>query len=811
MKSLKIALIAFLTLTSIHLAGAVERPMIEADASERARVLKLVDQYDWAAAALAEMKKSFEPQIVEHKQDPAAKLATFPEFQSKSVHPYIGWAGKAAQAGRLYFLTGNEDYAQFGADILNHFVQFLDVEGQKPIVSTGPNGGRERDYRDVYPSLGLSYDYIHPFLMKEGTTVYDAASKTRIPFDQAKAQRVFAKIVDYGMVHSARGGNHEIMEFDSMLYSALCIEDKEQRDAYAHKLLNTYHGRNTGLLSMKQILIDNKGIWPESASYGGVGLSVPSYMEVIDRLYPEYKIFDGFEDGFNGVTSRLLFNYPSGKEKVAFGDSHRSGSRATLPEHYTRAVRRAGFPKVAERFFGHLKYQREKRGYKPTQIWSMDPLNEFKPKQVENSAVHLPFAGVVIQNNLNFSDPVNHGLMYYTGGANYVHAHGSGLDIELYGAGVVMSGVGGSSDPSGERGSDLFIDYYRSYAGHNTVVVNGESKGGKKGWKGHNLNGMSTVMLQAMEPKPYEKPLSGDFAFSCQRLEEKADKYVQERTVAMVRTSDTTGYYLDLFRSRSTKENRFHDYIYHNLGDSLTLETTGGEALPMQADEKISKTIGENSYEDWKRYPSLPVLYPGKKDKFRLFPGWMYFKSVSYSEPTSEPLVGRFEATIGNKRYMHAILPGGEPKEYASITAPPILEAAGKYDKKPAQVLSIRQTGEAWDRPFTVVFEPSTSEKPTVQSVENIMNDGKVVGAKVISNVDGRVITDWIIAQDDDKATFDDRESGLQFHGHFAIVRTVEIGKERKVSLYIGDGSQLSFGAYRLSSPTGQTAAFKTF
>ena len=44
------------------------------------------------------------------------------------------------------------------------------------------------------------------------------------------------------------------------------------------------------------------------------------------------------------------------------------------------------------------------------------------------------------------------------------------------------------------------------------------------------------------------------------------------------------------------------------------------------------------------------------------------------------------------------------------------------------------------------------------------------------------------------QATLDERTSGIQFRGRFAIVRTVKIGDNTEVSLYIGDGSELSYG-----------------
>jgi hypothetical protein len=429
----------------------------------------------------------------------------------------------------------------------------------------------------------------------------------------------------------------------------------------------------------------------------------------------------------------------------------------------------------------------------------MDPLSGFEPVTSSTRTVHLPYAGVIIQNNLNFSHPKDYGLMYYMGGGSYVHSHLSGLDMELYGAGNVMSGVGGAGAPGG-RGGELFVCYYRSFAGHNTVVINGQSKGGTRGWKGDEYNIMNTVEAQAMEPLPYVPAASRDFRFAAQILKDKINDAVQQRTVCIVRTSDTSGYYLDMFRSTSNKENRFHDYLYHNIGDSLTLVTGDGHALPLRSDEKVDKTFQDRTYQDWSFYPSVPLAYPGKKARVRLFPGWHFFKQVDYSEPTSQPVAGRCDMTFDNKRYMHVMMPAGVERQYTAGTAPPILDAPGRYGKKDSRILAIRQQGEAWNRPFVVVFEPSLSEQPSVESVAYLQTGDAIVGAKVVSRTGDRVITDWIIAHENEDATYENRDAGITFTGRFAVARSIDSPAKRELLLYIGHGDTLAFKGQEVSA-----------
>ena len=58
----------------------------------------------------------------------------------------------------------------------------------------------------------------------------------------------------------------------------------------------------------------------------------------------------------------------------------------------------------------------------------------------------------------------------------------------------------------------------------------------------------------------------------------------QQRTNIVVKTSKTGGFYVDIFRSRLPKgqelmEPEFHDYFYHNLGQTMTLTDLDGNAF----------------------------------------------------------------------------------------------------------------------------------------------------------------------------------------------------------------------------------------
>ena len=58
----------------------------------------------------------------------------------------------------------------------------------------------------------------------------------------------------------------------------------------------------------------------------------------------------------------------------------------------------------------------------------------------------------------------------------------------------------------------------------------------------------------------------------------------QQRTTAIVKTSDKGGYYINVFRSRKKEGgHKTHDYFYHNLGQEMkVMDAPSGKVLDMK-------------------------------------------------------------------------------------------------------------------------------------------------------------------------------------------------------------------------------------
>ncbi len=830
-----------MNLFPLSAAQSRERPFILVEQEDRTPLLEKIEKYEEMKEAYTALKTSVDQQVASHKKNPAALLESIPEF-GKGDRKHISILLTSVNCGLMYFLTGDEAYAQLSADVLNVYTQAIrSMEPDKISISMAEFF---MDARGTRRQIGLTYDLISPFLKKPDTKVYDRTTKAYVAYRNEDTQEAIKRLAKHGLDHWAADSNHPLLEASGILYNILAIDDQADRDAlvdifvkgnrrsqggpdafFANRAESARAGSpqdkmGNGLLWARDTMLENGGHWPESPTYSGFYGPVLGWMDLVDKLYPKYKLFENSEPIFTAMLARKLFVYPNGTEAVAFGDSRRKsvgvGSFHTgTYQALIRIARRVGFKEIEsnlmqlckadlEKYMGsthkyvpHVVTKASGVDYSPPLAFlSYDRVDAAQGRYQDFQTEEFKHAGVVIQKNVNVEDKEAYGLMCYAGGAHYVHCHLSGLDLELYGAGQVMGGVAADVSGPNERGSDLNRNYYRLYAGHNTVVVNGESRGGDKGsWKSDGMLYMDTTKTEAMEPASMTPAISKEFTFSSQRLDDTVNNCVQQRIVSIVRTGDKSGYYFDLFRSISKAENKYADYIYHNVGDDFRLTGPSGELMALSKQDKRYESRAVTGKNAW-----------GKEYQL-LFPGWHYFENANTSAPVAETIRGAFVLAGKDQtdnRYMHVAVPGGIAREYTSAEAPPILEVAKGYDKKKAKVFTIRQTGECWKRPFIVAYEPSTNEKSAIESIDTIADGDKVVGARIVSKIEDARVTDVIVAQDEAQRTYGDAASGLSFKGRFAIARTRESAAGTELTLYIGDGQELAYRGHVLKARDGK-------
>lgn len=516
-------------------------------------------------------------------------------------------------------------------------------------------------------------------------------------------------------------------------------------------------------------------VWPETFSYARSSHElVIQSMNVIDRYKPSLNLVNNnltILDGFIGYTN---YFYPS-DEIMRFGDS---GIETNVNQGYQwilRIAERKNLATYKQLAKQNLKYYYDKKGgYAPVietdrleftsplqLLWGEDvPSSQVAVSPKVETTYNLKHAGIVVQRNLNPPDIKNDGLMYYSGGSAYVHTHSTGIDLELYGKGQVT----GSESGSASYGTDEHENYRVRHAAHNTVIVNGSGKRGGSNW----LTKVAKVEFVAAEPKHLGTPIASNFSFSTQYLDDSFNNSLQQRTNSIIRTSATTGYYFDILRSKGKTTDTYHDYIYHNIGDAVALKFTDNTSVPLSASTKYATEVSGN------------------------VTGWTFFENVNSSTSTNQSIVANFVLNSVNK-YMNVVIPSGINREYATALAPYTKGAINGYASKKTPVITMRKYGEAWNEPFVAVFEPSDNQIGIIKSATSIIDNTKVVGVKVVSEVNGQEITDYILSNDNDGVTTNLTDLNMAFTGRFAIVRTLVKGTTTDVSLYIGKGEQLTY------------------
>lgn len=459
-----------------------------------------------------------------------------------------------------------------------------------------------------------------------------------VAFNDNNAQAVFAKLADYVLSHGLTNTNWSILEGPGALNNITVLKDDTVRNA----LFKTFYEdgtQNHDAFSWSLNEFTPENLWPESLGYSaGVNYRMLRMMSVIDRNQDLFNqdVFAVSPKMFEGAFVYENLEYPT-KESLRFGDAKRD--RHIIDKLYATVLHIADDKNLTDykqRASGALAYfYNEKGGFSPQiedeslgytsplqLLWGhhFDLANAQEPKK--ESALHVSHAGVMMQRNYNTTNVLAYGMMYYTGGASYVHANASGLDFEVYGAGNIMGHDFGSS----LYGSDIHEKYAKYHAAHNTVIVNGMAKPGN-GWDGI----MDDTQLISAEPASYQTPISDDFSFSCQQLDDTVNNNEQQRCIGMMRTSNTSGYYLDIFRSKSNSYNQYSDYVYHNVGDSTTITD--------MADANISLT-------------NTPERY---KNDLSIYPGWQFFEHTKTTESLSNNIKVRFNLDSIN-RYMNAYI-----------------------------------------------------------------------------------------------------------------------------------------------------------
>ena len=804
-----------------------QRPDIWANEAELPAILHKIKTQDWANTYFEDFKSSADKRIEALKSNGFQKVKKLPflaltdpnisafkyfniNFPSKEDDGYrllfIDLLNTGVDCGVMYYLTKDEKYADAGSTILFNVIEALAKTDYAPSIhNSGLVTLEDHLYeaRLIGSKLPIIYDFLHPFLKKPKSCT-NIISGNKQDFNFANAENVFKKYIHLVLTKGIIDCNWPFLEGYSLVSNIFALESKVERDSLIQYFLTTNTPNQDALVKAKVTYQENGGHWPESINYAmGVTSHLIYLMNLVKRQYPEILFTKDYPEVFQASMEAYYLSYPNNNEMVFYGDGFRKYNPPTHLLELTYALAKKEDNKdLASKSGGILKQLMLEGKYNRPKNSEAEPLNYDSPtnllwtqetieSDLENAIQQLPvtnglkFAGLTVQRNL--ADAPKHSLMASTAGGSFVHGHASGMNIELYGQGHVLGVKNGKS----RYRTDIHENYYRLFAAHNTIVVNGKSQG-NGGWV--NLQ-TQTVENLAIEPKYFEKPVSPNHSFVLSKFGEVQDDTVfvsQQRLLGIVRTSPTSGFYVDVYRSKTNQSKQFHDYIYHNIGDEVKVTDEKGQTPSFSKDEE--------------RFIPRPDQKWIQNRSF-INPGWHFFENVKTAIVDQSTQALFTASKLGKEPVkMKMFIPNNSKIDITTCMSPPAVQESNFYNDKPTPTLVIRKNEEVWEKPFVAIFESSTTNNPSlIEKVSTIEEKGDVKCVKVDLKKDGIPYSHYILFNDNsDKKTVLKKQK-IQFTGRYAVISFNN--KTKKLSeIYVGYSQEIKVGT--LSFQSDMNASF---
>ena len=685
--------------------------------------------------------------------------------------------GIARDAAFLYWLTGEEKYARLATGVFDTYMTGIYYRN----VPIDLNHGHQQTL------VGMSsFEVIHEDILYDIVPLYDFL------YDYLNARHAdnmdiyagaFKKWADNIIANGVPHNNWNLMQARYIMNIGMILEDNDQypdgkgREYYIDYVLNRSSIRQWSLARLADYGFDPQtGIWAECPGYCNVVLNdYTGFATLFDRNL-NFDLVKALPVISKAVSATPQYLFPN-RMLCGFGDTH-PGYLNTAP--ISRLIQNAqhnGKKEQEDYFTAMLKCFNpnagQETGMKKDVRVSVNSFFDDKPLEL-NPAIeagkiedyvsplfYAPNVSWLVQRN---GMHPRHSLMISLNASEGNHMHANGISMELYGKGYVLgpdAGIG----LYGYSGLD-YLEYYSQFPSHNTVCVDGISSYPVMK-SNHSFDLKSSFPAPAKPGSAFTPITYSDVYF--REPESRAD---QTRLMGIVTTGPETGYYVDIFRSRKEQGgDKMHDYFYHNLGQTLTLTAADGSDLNLQPTEELA-FAGAHLY-------AYSYIYDKK------------------SATTDKDIKATFTIDMPDNDdiFMNLWMKGEAEREVFTALSP-MTEGLSRtpgmpynIKEQPTLTFVARQKGEAWNRPFVAVYEPSSQKEPgciSEVSFPEVNSKNKNSAVSVcVRQKDGR--TDYILSSD--------RPEETCTSGNMSAQATYALWGNKQgndCTLFLGNGTLLS-------------------
>ena len=609
------------------------------------------------------------------------------------VNRYI--IGIARDAARIYAATGDMRYGQMAAKVFDVYMKGIAYRN----VPIDLNHGHQQTL------VGMTtFEVIHEDVINELTQMYPLI-KNLVKEDQAIIESGFKKWAENIIANGVPHNNWNLFQADFIVKIALVLQDNQAyadgkgKQYYLDYIVNQNSIRQWSMNKLIDFGFDaNSKTWYESPGYSTTVLSsICDFANMLDEkagidLFKQRPILT------EAVKTSAEYLFPN-RMIAGFGDTHPGYLNTGGIDHI-------------------LKYATRHKN--KNLISEMNLLkNAVAPKapisEIEKYTSTLFYAPNVSWIAMRSGMDKQHDLMASINASLGNHQHANGISLELYGKGYVLgpdAGIGRSL----YSGLD-YLEYYSQMPAHNTVVVDGVSSYPVM-MSQHAFKVVASYpevsKEQPASKKLSEWKLSGDNAsplkdkmtYATVSFIEPETQALQQRTTAIVKTSNKGGFYIDVFRSKKIEGgDKIHDYFYHNLGQEMkVMDAASGQPLDMKPTEELA-FAGGHLY-------AYSYIYDKKSAEMQNSVKTQFVTKI-LDDKVVEAMDGQREITMTmwmkkdeNRTIFQALSPVN--LEYERMPNQPY-----KVDEQPVLTFVARQKGEAWNHPFVCVYEPSSDTEPS--------------------------------------------------------------------------------------------------